>query len=322
MPPASIRRTRAVFATGIAVIAGAVLGPIVTSPQAAVLQQAAAAWTPTAATLVYTTNAGGNSDVVLRHGATNTSLTRHPAQDHSASWAPTSQWLAFQSLRDGNREIYRVAADGAEMRNLTNHPAQDLLPAVAPDGGRILFFSDRAVPDHPLTQLPGDLYVLTLATGAVERLTQTSLTSTFGGDWAPDGNSVLFARDFDGDIDLVLLDVATGVERRLDGTTAAEYGGTFSPDGARIAFHAGRDDGEARIVVMNVDGSDRREITRGAQHYSPRWSPDGDWLVFSGAPLGAAQFDVLYVPSTGGEVLPLVATDGDERSGSWRPDGG
>ena len=277
-------------------------------------------WSFGDAAFVYTSQSSGNADLWFKTGPVGESanLTDSPAQDHWASWFPGGERLAFQTMRDGNREIYAMNADGSGTINLTNDPAQDLLPEVSPDGSRILFFSDRGI-EHGPQELPGRLYVMDADGGNVESITETPLTSTFGGDWSPDGGAILFARDFDGDIDLVLLDLETGEERRLPGTSAAESAGRFSPDGARIAFNASGKDDEARIVVMNVDGGERREITRGGQHHSPRWSPDGRWLMFTGAASGETQFDIMMVSAEGGQVRSLVATDVDERGGTWRP---
>jgi hypothetical protein len=277
-----------------------------------------AAWDPGSA-LVYTGRVDGNSEIVLLDRGEGTNLSADPDQDHMATWAPDGSRLAFQTTRDGNREIYLMNADGSMPQNLTRHAAQDLLPRFSPDGGSIVFFSDRAIPDHPANQLPGHLFVMRADGSDVRQLTAAALTSTFAGSWSPDSNNVLFARDYDGDIDLTVVDVMTGVERRLPGTDLAEYGGAYSPDGRQIAFHAAAPDGESRLVVMAADGTQRREVTTGGQHYGPVWSPDGTWLMFTGAPLGATQFDVLYVAATGGEIHTAVATEADERNGTWRP---
>jgi len=277
-------------------------------------------WSPERAAFVYTSQASGNSDLWLaaQPDGDAINLSEDPAQDHWASWFPDGERLAFQTLRDGNREVYAMDADGGGVINLTNHPAQDLLPEVSPDGARIVFFSDRGI-EHGPRELPGHLYVMDADGGNVERLTEEPLTSTFFGSWSPDGRTILLARDFDGDVDLVLLDVATRRERRIRGTPASESAGRFSPDGGTIAFNMALASGESRIVLIAADGSDRRELTRGAQHYQPSWSPDGRWLMISAAPLDAAQFDLMTVSLDDGTVRPLVVTDVDERTGSWRP---
>jgi len=277
-------------------------------------------WSPEAAPLVYTSKASGNSDIWLRSdpGGPPVRLTHDEAQDHWASFFPSGTRIAYQSLRGGQREIWVVGLDGGGLVNLSAHPAQDLLPEVSPDGERILFFSDRGI-EHGPQELPGHLYLMNADGSAVERITKEPLTSTFAGTWSPDGRAILFARSFRGNVDLVRLDLATGREERLPGTEAAEYGGRYSPDGKRIAFHASGPGDEARIMVMNADGGGRRELTRGGQHYDPHWSPDGRWLLFTGAPLGERQFDLLAVPVDGGEVETIVATELDERSGSWLP---
>ncbi len=42
--------------------------------------------------------------------------------------------IAFQSLRDGNYEVYVMDADGSNQTRLTNNPAFDGVPVWSPDG--------------------------------------------------------------------------------------------------------------------------------------------------------------------------------------------
>src|SRR5205085_8914380 len=51
--------------------------------------------------------------------------------------------IAFTSIRDGNREVYLMHADGTGQVNLTNNAADDEWPVWSPDGSRILFGSTR-----------------------------------------------------------------------------------------------------------------------------------------------------------------------------------
>jgi dipeptidyl aminopeptidase/acylaminoacyl peptidase len=61
----------------------------------------------------------------------------------SAAWSPDGTQIAFETNRDGNREIYVVDADGTGLTNLTNHSNNDFSPAWSPDGTQIAFHSGR-----------------------------------------------------------------------------------------------------------------------------------------------------------------------------------
>jgi TolB protein len=47
------------------------------------------------------------------------------------------------SNREGNWEIYRINADGSNLRRLTNNAANDGLPVWSPNGRSIAFVSDQ-----------------------------------------------------------------------------------------------------------------------------------------------------------------------------------
>ena len=51
--------------------------------------------------------------------------------------------IAFETQRDGNREIYVMTPDGANAINITNNAAADGDAAWSPDGSRIAFASTR-----------------------------------------------------------------------------------------------------------------------------------------------------------------------------------
>ncbi len=280
------------------------------------------AWSPETAMVLFTASPGGEADLFVQRGRAGTpvNLTDTPGQDHWGRWSPDGRRIVFQTLRDGNREIYAMDADGAHPVNLTQHRDEDILPEWSPDGTRILFFSTRGEQRGPQGEFVGNLWVMNADGTGLQRLTRRPLESSFGGAWAPDGRTVVFTRIApEGDTDIYLLDMVSGTERRLLRRDGSDGGPRFSPDGTRVAFHAQSGE-ESRIAVISADGTGLAWLTSGGLHYQPTWSPDGRWLLFTGSPLdGGRRNDLFVVPATGGESRALVATDADERTGSWGP---
>src|SRR6185295_15677786 len=72
-------------------------------------------------------------------------------------------------------------ARGGDARLLVSHPATESRPLFSPDGKRIAFTSTRSG--------GGDVYVLTLATGDLARLTFDDANELVSG-WSPDSRAI------------------------------------------------------------------------------------------------------------------------------------
>ena len=62
----------------------------------------------------------------------------------SPRWSPDSRWIAFDSSKAGNWDIYVVSADGGQPRRLTNGHSQNARPSWSQDGRWIYFGSNRS----------------------------------------------------------------------------------------------------------------------------------------------------------------------------------
>jgi tricorn protease len=118
--------------------------------------------------------------------ATAIRLTVHPAHDIRPRFSPDGKWIAFNSNREGNYDIFLMPAKGGRPKRLTYHSADDILGDWSPDGRWIVFSSNR---DHRFAQI----YLLEVETGYVRRLTSDE-TNLHSPTFSPDGRYIVFCR--------------------------------------------------------------------------------------------------------------------------------
>jgi len=66
-------------------------------------------------------------------------LTSHPAHDFNPRWSPDGQWIAFNSNRYGNQDVFIMPAEGGAPRRLTTHTGNERLQTFSPDGRYVYF---------------------------------------------------------------------------------------------------------------------------------------------------------------------------------------
>jgi len=115
-------------------------------------------------------------------------------------------------------------------------------------------------------------------------------------------------------------------------TTDPGYEGepTFSPDGETIAYVSDRT-GNFEIFLKQVSGGPDVNITNNpADDVQPAFSPDGKQIAFVSTRESAKElnYEIFYVPPTGGDVWVMPALGGSPRRiadagnfPSWSPDG-
>jgi len=70
-------------------------------------------------------------------------LTVNKARDAYPRFSPDGKWIAFSSDRNGNLDVFIMAANGGTAKQLTHHSADDTVLGWTPDGSGVLFSSQR-----------------------------------------------------------------------------------------------------------------------------------------------------------------------------------
>ena len=206
--------------------------------------------------------------------------------------SPDGNEIAFVSGGD----IWTVAATGGEAHLLVTDPATESRPLYSPDGTKLAFVSTRTG--------GGDIYVLTLATGELVRLTYSDRPDALDG-WSHDGKWIYFTsavNDVAGQGDIFRVSSAGGTplevshERYLN-----EFESAPSPDGQTIALmakglssaqwwrngHAHIDETEVWLKPVAESGKYQMLLKADTKHAWPMWSADGKTLFYMSDASGA-----------------------------------
>lgn len=233
----------------------------------------------------------------------------------TATLAPTpiggAELIAFDSSRNGNRDIFVMKSDGSGLVQLTDNEADDGDPVWSPDGTRILFGSLR----------DGDweLYVMDPDGSNVNQLTDNS-NIDWAGKWSPDGTRIVFASDRDGNLEIYAMDADGSNQMRLTTNTVIDAFPSWSPDGQRILFESVVSEGGRDFFLMNPDGTDLTRLMINSDFdRNPSWSPDGTRIVFTTNRM--SDDEIYFMNSDGTNPIRLTNSPGQDFAPKWSPDG-
>ena len=230
--------------------------------------------------------------------------------------SPDGTRIAFSSVRDWNREIYVMDADGGNPVNLTRDDAYDSGPAWSPDGQRIAFERSGGGGRGP------QIFVMNADGSGVERLThEPEAAWGVSPAWSPDGSSIACTCGQGADEGIFIMDPAGGGLRLLSDGDQLAGDPSWSPDGARIAYTvADWDNDFSHVWVMAADGSGARQLTSAeAWDESPTWSPDGTRIAFARRSEQEPRFDIYIVPVEGGAEERVTDDPDDDMDPDWTP---
>jgi len=122
------------------------------------------------------------------------------------------------------------------------------------------------------------VYVVPFGSTDAKRVTDQG-PSYFHG-WSPDGSTLTYCAQRNGNFDVYTVSASGGPETRLTTAEGKDDGPEYSPDGQYIYFNSERTGG-MQIWRMKTDGSGQEQLTKDdAENWFPHVSPDGASMVF------------------------------------------
>jgi Tol biopolymer transport system component len=225
---------------------------------------------------------------------------------------------------NGGGHLYRIPADGGKPSVIDTGFATRVNNdhGISPDG-TMLAISDGSQGDHKSM-----VYVVPIGGGTPRRITEKSPSYWHG--WSPDGKTLAFCGERNGNFDVYTIPAAGGEETRLTTAEGLDDGPEFSPDGKYIYFNSVRT-GTMQIWRMKPDGSEQEQVTSDdLNNWFPHLSPDGQRMVFvtyekevTGHPENKDVMLRMMTLATGKITVlaKLFGGQGTINVPSWSPDG-
>jgi Tol biopolymer transport system component len=199
----------------------------------------------------------------------------HKTQQHieAPNWSKGGTYF----IVNNKGKLYKIAVGGSAMEviNTGFADACNNDHGISPDGKQLAISYNRNVGDGKTSSA---VYTLPI-NGGTPRLV-TELSPSYWHGWSPDGKTLTYCAERNGNYDVYTVPVSGGKETRLTTEEGLDDGPDYSPDGNYIYFNTFRN-GSMQIWRMKPDGVSQEQLTKDAySNWFAHPSPDGKWIVF------------------------------------------
>ena len=230
-------------------------------------------------------------------------VTTGTQQVEGFSVSPDGRWLAFDSDRNGNQDIWRMPLDrSTPPEPISAGPEDEFQPAYTADGKFVGFHATRSGSVRDLYLIPAE--------GGQRSKIEVQTANSLAPHFSPDGRSVLYLVWNPSERPSVYVARRTGEDwsRTTPLFNVRSSGsGDWSPDGKWIAY--GQPTGVARA---DADGKNPRHLSDfppGVLPFYFRWSSDGRTIYYNA--IGVDGTYVIYgAPAGGGPPREVAHSEG------------
>ena len=192
-----------------------------------------------------------------------------PSHIEAPNWSPDGKSLIYNS----GGLLYTIPVVGGQPAVIPTDFARRINNdhGISPDGTQMVI-SDQTETGSSL------IYSLPIEGGVPEKI--TPLSPSYWHGWSPDGKTLAYCAERNGNYDIYTIPLAGGQETRLTSAEGLDDGPDYSPDGEYIYFNSVRT-GTMQIWRMNADGSNQEQITTDELNdWFAHPSPDGKWIAY------------------------------------------
>jgi TolB protein len=187
-----------------------------------------------------------------------------------------------------------------------------------------------AISHHPIEDRKSRIYILPRKGGNPVLITPMAPSYLHG--WSPDGHTLAYCAERNGQYDIYTIPATGGVETQLTDLPGLDDGPEYSPDGKHIWFNSTRT-GLMQVWRMNADGSEQTQMTfEESNNWFPHVSTDDKNVVYlayrkgdvePGAHPPDRHVELRIMSRSGGEsrlLAKLFGGQGTINVNSWSPD--
>ena len=250
---------------------------------------------------------------------TTTQLTKGTKWD--VRWPSTDHKSRIIYELDGELNIFDIASGNSSHISIqVPTDALAMRPSRISAAGQIEDTSLSPKGERALVVARGDVFTVPIEKGVTRNLTDSSNAHDKFANWSPDGTTIAFISDMDGEDEVYRIsqDGQGKPEELTHGLHAMLNAPSWSPDGKRIAFS----DKDGKLFVLTVDDKKVIQVAQNPRGRmdSYQWSSDSGYLAFTmNEPTG---FSCIHIWSAAdGQVHRVTDPMRDSGDPAWDTEG-